>query len=190
VHPDAKKIADHMKDFGLCLLGKAIVDVTFSEMMNPYGHAMGVTSCAHAAEIIIKARIAQEHPLLIFSKLPKPDPIPGSLLGLNELLTEGRTLTYNELPDALWAATGYRIPLLKQFNDFGRLRNTIVHVGSPDDKTLSEKTLRFAFKVLEPMIYHFWKSDILEYIGEYDPDADEYVFEALKDCKIRFKKRK
>jgi len=57
-------------------------------------------TCANAAEIIIKARIAEEHPLLIFNKLPKPTVRDGGLLGVGELLNEGRTLMYSELPDA------------------------------------------------------------------------------------------
>src|ERR1700730_15763732 len=127
MHPDTRKIATHMKDFGLALLGRSIKDVTFAEMLNPYAHAMGVVTCAHAAEIIIKARISEEHPLLIFTKLPKPDPT--ELLDIGALMSEGRTLTYEDLPATLWAATGYRIAHLEQFRDFGRLRNTITHLA-------------------------------------------------------------
>ena len=173
-------------DFGLCLLGKSIVDVTFAEMLNPYGHAMGAMTCAIAAEIIIKARIAEEHPLLIFNKLPKITAKNGGLLGIDELLNEGRTLMYSELPDALWATTGYRIKNLQQFNDFGKIRNTITHLAVPN-LNLSKETLRFAFQVMKPVISDFWKSDIFDYIGRYDPDADEYVHEQLKGYKINLK---
>jgi hypothetical protein len=177
-----------MKDFGLCLLGRSVVDVAFAEIMNPYSHAMGAIRCAHAAEIIIKARIAEEHPLLIFAKLPKADPESNDLLGVAELLDEGKTLMYNELPDALWAATGYRIPDLKHFQDFGKTRNKLTHLAIPPAVDLSGETLRFAFQVMQPMINDFWKSDIFEYIGQYDPDANEdgYIFELLENYKISF----
>ena len=173
-----------MRDFGMCLLGKSIVDATFAEMQNPYGHAIGAMTCANAAEIIIKARIAEEHPLLIFNKLPKPTAKDGGLLGIDSLFYEGRTLMYGELPDALWATTGYRIKNLKQFKDFGKIRNNITHLGVPG-LNLSKETLRFAFQVMNPMIIDFWKSDIFDSICEYDPDAEEYVREQLKGYKIK-----
>lgn len=138
-----------MKDFGLALLGRSIKDVTFAEILNPYVHAMSVVTCAHAAEIIIKARMAEEHPLLIFNKLPKPDPT--ALLDIGALMTEGRTLAYEDLPAALWAATGYRIAELELFKEFGKLRNTITHLAVPD-MDLDETVYRFAFQVVEPMI--------------------------------------
>ncbi|MFZ0818171.1 MAG: hypothetical protein WAM78_21775 [Candidatus Sulfotelmatobacter sp.] len=188
MHPDTRQIAEHMKDFGLCLLGRSVVDVAFAEIMNPYSHAMGAIRCAHAAEIIIKARIAEEHPLLIFAKLPKPTPESNDLLSINELLDEGRTLMYNELPDALWAATGYRIPDLKRFQDFGKRRNMLTHLAVPPEVDLPRETLGFAFQVMQPMINDFWKSDIFEYIGQYDPDANEdgYIYEQLEMYKIPF----
>jgi hypothetical protein len=178
-----------MKQFGLCLLGRSIVDVVFSEMMYPFAHAMGVARCAHAGEIIIKARIAEQHPLLIFAKLPKPK--SQSLLGLRVLMAEGRTLMYNELPDVLWAVTGYRIPNRQRFESFGRLRNTITHLGVPGKTDLSKETLQFAFRVLRPMIEDFWKVDIFDYIEEYEPEIQEegYVQEQLKRYRIPLKTR-
>ena len=63
---------------------------------------------AHAAEILLKARIAQEHPLLIFSKIPKPNPEKMNLTFI-DLLENGHTLSYEKLPDRLWATTGIKI---------------------------------------------------------------------------------
>jgi hypothetical protein len=42
MNPDTRKIAGHMKEFGLHVFGRSIVDVIFSEYTNPYSHAMGV----------------------------------------------------------------------------------------------------------------------------------------------------
>jgi hypothetical protein len=186
MHPDTRGIAAHMKEFGLHLLGRSLVDVTFSEMGQPYAHAMGVARCAHAVEITIKARIAEEHPLLIFVRVPKP--APKSLLGIERLMTEGRTLTYADLPDALWATTGYQIPDIQQFQEFGRLRNTITHLVVPNFD-LCEATLRFAFQVIEPMIYDFWQSDIVEYYESY-LEEEEYLAETLQRYGISFSRRR
>jgi len=146
---------------------------------------MGVVTCAHAAEIIIKARIAEEHPLLIFTKLPKPDPT--QLLDISALMTEGRTLTYEELPAVLWAATGYRVAKLEQFTDFGRLRNTITHLAVPETD-LSGSVYRFAFQVVEPMIRDFWKTDIIACYEDFG-EEEEYVLEQLTRHKIAFTRK-
>ena len=178
-----------MQDFGLALLGRAIVNVTFSEAGNPYAHAMGVVHAAHAAEIILKARIAEEHPLLIFTKLPKPDLQSKSVLSPARLLAEGRTLSYEELPDALWSATGYRLRKQPEFYAFGKLRNTITHLAVPQDDFLADKTFRFCFQVIAPAIWNFWKADIFDKIGEYDDGAEEYVVKQLKRHKIFLRTR-
>ena len=69
MHPDTREVAAHMKELGLTVLGRAIHDSTFSETMRPFAHGLAVVHAAHGAEIVLKARIAQEHPLL----LPKED---------------------------------------------------------------------------------------------------------------------
>lgn len=48
-----------MREFGLAILGRAVYDLTFSEMMAPFKHSMAVGLAAQGAEISIKARIAQ-----------------------------------------------------------------------------------------------------------------------------------
>jgi hypothetical protein len=52
-------ISEHMRDFGLSILARGIVDATFAEYANPYAHAVSIAICSQAAEILIKARIAQ-----------------------------------------------------------------------------------------------------------------------------------
>jgi len=90
MHPDTRNIAGSMKDFGLHILGRAIVDATFNEMMKPFAHPLAIVHAAHGAEIVLKARIAQEHPLLIFENLPKSRSTQGDLT-ITELLDCGRT---------------------------------------------------------------------------------------------------
>jgi hypothetical protein len=172
-----------MRDFGLHVLGKSIVDATFAEIANPYAHAMSVVRCAHASELVIKARIAEEHPLLILERLPKPTDNNQSL-GIDALLSDGRTIGYNDLPTALWAATGHTIEPEQDFQRFGRLRNTIMHLAVPD-VDLAFETLNFTFTIIEPLVQRFWNTDILHFVSEYDPDCEEYLVERLADYKIR-----
>ncbi len=189
MHPDTRKIVSHMEEFGLHVFGRAIVDVVFSEMTNPYAHAMGVVRCAHAAELLIKAIIAEEHPLLIFEKLPKPKGQGDKKLDIDALLNDGRTVMYNDLPDALWAATGYRIYNIERFKTFGKLRNAITHF-SVSNADLSTETILFVFQVVEPLVREFWNLDVVKYLEEYDCDCEEYLIEQLKHLGIQFARHK
>ena len=177
-----------MREFGLHLMGKAVRDATFSEILAPFAHAMAVTIAAQAAEIIIKARIAQEHPLLIFSKLPRPDHDSPDPLNVEDLLSTGRSLQFSELGDVLWACTGLRIPNLQQFGEFGAIRNAIVHFAVPE-MDLSDLTLRFAFQIVQPMISEFWGASLLDYCSQYDDDMEIYLTERLNDIGLQMPDR-
>ncbi len=84
----------NMRRIGMLLFRDAFMEALRNQQLLCVVHA------AHAAEILLKARIAQEHPLLIFSKLPKSLPTKDALT-LIDLLENGRTLSYDELPDQL-----------------------------------------------------------------------------------------
>lgn len=161
MHPYTKQVANHMKDFGFHILGRAIYDATFNEMMKPFSHTLSVVHAAHGAEILIKARIAQEHPLLIFSSYPKSKTTTSNL-SVKELFQHGRTLLYSELPEALWAATGYRIKQVDEFLKFGALRNGLVHFAAPEFDAAAE-TLKFVFEVIDPIVRDFWDKTFVEY---------------------------
>ena len=184
MNKDTKNMVPHMREYGLYVLGQSLEHATFVEMGNPYFHAIATVQAAQAAEIIIKARIAQEHPLLIFSSLPKTSPDDNKLLDINELLIKGRTYTYFELPDILWATTGYRIKNADLYLEFGKLRNILQHLLRPPDEELDIKTLMFVFKVLEPMINEFWNDTCINYIGLLGEETHIYLKERLDDLDI------
>src|SRR5205085_10512721 len=119
--PDLKlELTEHMKDFGLHMIARGIVNATFTEQLNPYAHAMSIVHVAHGTEIIFKARITEEHPLLIFSKVPKSSQLVNDSLAILDLLEEGQTFMYSELPERLWACTGYKLPNVDLYNKFGK----------------------------------------------------------------------
>lgn len=180
------ELVDHMKDFGLHMIGKGLVNGTFSEILNPYSHAMSIVHIAHGTEIIIKARIAEEHPLLIFSKLPKSTVSIDNKLGIIDLLEKGQTIMYSELEERLWAVTGYRIPNRELFNFFGKVRNQIIHLAVPNED-LSDLSLKFGYGLIEQMVNEWWDITLLEYAENYDDAYLEYVFEQLERLKINTK---
>jgi hypothetical protein len=177
-HPE---LAEHMQHFGLKLLGHALEHACFFSPMNQYWQAFGVLHAAQAAEILIKSCIAKEHTLLIFSKIPVRKGPNDAFLSLDKLFDEGKTLTYSELPDILWASTGYAIEDLQLYKQFGELRNKIQHLGVPDID-LSESTLLFIIKVIEPLLQHFWQTSVLDNLE--DDDNLPYICKALVEYQI------
>ena len=171
-------MANQMKDFGLSMVAKGIVNATFSEQENPYSHAMGLVHVANGFEILIKAKIVEEHPLLVFNKIPKETHISDGNIKFEDLLEHGQTIMYSELPERLWATTGYKIEPLNLYNECGKTRNQIIHFAIPQI-ALNDLTLQFTFKVIEKAINDWWDITILEYAQDYDSEYLHYVFEQL-----------
>jgi len=152
-----KNVPKNMRLTGMFLFRDAFLESINSN--NP----MCVVHTAHAAEILLKARIAQEHPLLIFSKLPKSDPTKNTLT-LIDLLETGRTLSYEELPEQLWATTGIKIEQISRYKEFGRLRNQIVHFSMANAKDLDILALGYSLEVLDPLVESFWGKSVIDFI--------------------------
>ncbi len=60
-----KNVANNMLELGLGALTHANRHAAYQDPVNDKWGELSVLQAAHAAEILIKARIAQEHPLLI-----------------------------------------------------------------------------------------------------------------------------
>ena len=182
MHPDTYTLPTHMRQLGLTMLGRAVHHAVFMDMVNPYYDAIGVLHAAQAAEVILKACIAAQHPLLIFSKLPKPAAEEEGHLDIERLMKHGRTLQFAELPSTLWATTGFRIPNESLFRDFGELRNTIQHLGVPS-ADLSRQTLEFIIGVVDPVIQEFWATNIFHHVVF---DEIEYLIDVLERRDIEY----
>ena len=184
VNPALKGIWEHIRDLGLGALAHAHRHAAYAAMENPRWPELSVLQAAHAAELLIKARIAQEHPLLIFEQLPRFTQASGASLDLQDLFKQGRTFQWSDLPDRLWAATGISIPNKATFDSFGKLRNGIQHFGPVPGHDAGEETLRFVFSVIDPFINECWGL----FAVDYDEDDEPYVYfvQALVSRKILF----
>lgn len=180
---DKFRMASQMRDFGLYTVARGVVNCTYSEQGNPYSHAMGLVQVANGFEVLIKAKIVEEHPLLIFSKVPKNIHVKGDNMSMSHLLEHGQTIMYSELPDRLWAATGCKIKDIGLFKKFGEIRNQIIHFSIPEE-AIDELTLKFTFEVIESAVNDWWGTTILEFAEEYDDEYCMYVFEQLKRLNI------
>lgn len=181
---ELKDVHEHMIRLGLGALAHANWHAHYSSMDNDMWTELSVLQAAHAAEILIKARIAQEHPLLIFEKLPKNDRTNGGILSFHDLIEKGRTYQYADLPDRLWATTGVSLPNKESFIEFGYLRNSIQHFSTPTRNNLSQETIEYIFSVIDPFIHDCWGVCAIDYCE--DPNAQEYFIPGIISREILF----
>ncbi|KPQ32814.1 MAG: hypothetical protein HLUCCA11_20465 [Phormidesmis priestleyi Ana] len=118
-----KDVSKNMRMAGMMLFQDSLLEALSRNRLRCIVHM------AQGAEILLKARIADEHPLLIFSKVPNRK-ANQTQLSLIDLLEKGRTLSYSELPDQLWAVTETPIPNIDAYQEFGKLRNQIIHFST------------------------------------------------------------
>ena len=193
------EVANHIKELGLAMLSHSLrhslqecfVNSDLTSCMD----CLGVLQAAHACEILIKARIAQENPLLIFSKLPKSN---DGNLNFESLAKTGKTFQYSELPEKLKATTGYKIKDKERFRSFGELRNTIQHFAVPENRDLTQETIEFIFCVIEPLINESWGLYATDFYVEnpidtlgifppnYDYEPHNDIFNILLKADISF----
>ncbi len=186
---DVKGISSHMLEIGLGALAHANWHSNFASFMNDHWPELSVLQAAHAAELLVKARIAEEHPLLVFERLPTFKKNKGALqnkgaLDLSRLVEEGRAVGYLDLPAQLWATTGMALPAVDQYEDFGRLRNSIQHFVPPPGRDLNRDTAEFIFGVVDPFINECWGLFAIDF--NEDDEPFKYVVENLVRKEIVF----
>ena len=188
MNPELKDVSHHIFELGVGILSQAQRNNFYTD----YGYEVrlsedvfAVMQAAQAAELIIKAAIAENHPLLIFSNLPKSHTVKGEYLSLDDLFENAKTIQYSELPERLWSTTGYKIEELGIYNSFGKLRNCIQHFGVPQE-ALSTKTANFIYKVIDPILEHFWGEYAVDYVDLYDHENDIFELLAARNIKIRY----
>lgn len=193
MHENLREVAEYMQRFGRSSLAHALsMMVGAVDASSDYGYnssELAVLHAAHAAEILIKSRIAEEHPLLIFSTIPKSTK-SDDLLDIKALFEDGKTINYAQLPERLWATTGYKLRHSKDYQDFGKLRNNIQHFApSKSSRELKQATLHFIFHVLDTFIAETWEDGYAITCFEYPDHTDEQdeLFKMLFFWEIPFR---
>ena len=184
MNPALGGIWEHMRELGLGALAHANRHAAYLAIENDKWPELSVLQAAHAAELLIKARIAEEHPLLIFEQLPRIAKASCPQLELADLFKMGRTFQWADLPDRLWAVTGVLIPNREEFDAFGKLRNSIQHFSHDPSLDASDETLAFVFDAIDPFINSCWGL----YAIDYDEDSApyEYLTSTLVRREIKF----
>lgn len=176
-----KDVPRNMRKTGMLLFRDAFMEACHGEKLLCVVHA------AHAAEILLKARIAQKDPLLMFSKLPTRPKESNDALSLIELIENGHTLSYKQLPNKLLETTGIKIERLEQYQEFGRIRNQIIHLSIPNSKkALDELTLLYSLELLDPLVESFWGRSVFDFIkNDYFYDRDGFLSSGLLEERIK-----
>ena len=190
-----KSIPGDMRDLGLA----ALSHVNRIETQIDKWAELSVLQVAHAMEILIKARIAEEHPLLIFDKFPKPTKNSSNEitdeLTISKLSEKGHTIEWSSLLETLWATNNVKSINITEFNKFGEIRNSIQHFGIPPTSTpVSYLTsLEFIYKVIDPFIYECWGLYAIDYCQDYNSENDDnseywnYIRKYLLNSEIKFR---
>lgn len=172
MHPQLEGMADRMRNLGLGALQHALRLSMYGPHQNHYAGDLSVLNAAHAAEILIKARIAEDDPLRIFRKVPKSKQAVD--LDLGDLAVGGETVGYAKLPDLLLEATGAELPDRPLYESFGKLRNAIQHFAPPDESPHVE-TLKFVFGVLDRFINQEWGLFAIDFNEEYGDHYEDVL---------------
>lgn len=183
---------DALRDIPDRILGLATAALTQANMhaafMDPglaHWPQMSVLNAAHVGELFLKAIIAEEHPLLIFKDLVSLDDSRTDELGLETLLTRGRTHDFEKLPQVLWATTGIRIPNPECFELLRRARNAIQHFCAPDIRDLSALSLEFIYTIIDPLIVERFGLYAIEFHEDHSVGYD-YLVSTLLKRQLRF----
>ncbi|HCG7142079.1 TPA: hypothetical protein NJ357_004477 [Vibrio parahaemolyticus] len=174
MHENLKKVPEHLMNLGVGMLSQAQKNALYTGRGSYLDEgAFAVLQAAQSAEMLIKSAIAKEHPLLIISKVPTSGSVNGELLSIEHIFEKGETIKYSDLPEKLWAATGYKLQNQNDFKCFGKLRNTIQHFAVPSDRDLRCETIQFIYKVIDPLLGHFWNMTALNFFDIADCPMDD-----------------
>lgn len=170
-----------MLDLGLAALSHANRHSIYHDPINEKRECLSVIQAAHAAEIIIKARISQDNPLAIFKNKVK---IPEDIT-IEKLFEEERTIQWSELPKILKEISGISVPDEDCFKKFGYLRNWIQHFGNiPQEIDASFEARKFIYSVIDPFINTCWGLCAVDFDEDYD--SAENLPEILINSQILF----
>lgn len=179
MHSDLKDIPNRILSVALGALTQANQHAVYYDPGMDHWHDMSVLNAATAGELLIKAVIAKEHPLLIFRDLFQLDDPNNSDLTIEHIVSHGKTYGLEHLPKLLWVVTGERIPDPESFEKLRKARNAIQHFVSPAEEDLRRLVLEFIYKNVDPFLYRHFNRCAVEFHEDVDIGYDYVV-----DCVI------
>lgn len=181
MHSSLEDLPEKILNLSLMSLRRANTDIVYYDPRNTYREFLAPLSAAHAGELLLKAIIAKEHPLLIFDGYFEKN--SDDEIDLDWLLSRGKTHNFSKLPNVMWAASGTRLPDPLSFKKLGETRNKIQHFTIPEMEDLRSVASEFIYKNIDPLL----KDTFGHYACLYHEDEfDDYVVEYLVRTETRF----
>ena len=185
MHPALQEIPSRIFRLAEGALAQANTHAVYMDPGKEYWDFISVINAGHAGELFIKAVIAKEHPLLIFRDLFLLDDEASDSLNIEDLITRVKTYELNNLPQILWATTGYRIKEIKCFERHRKARNAIQHFCDPDKIDLRSLSLEFIYKIIDPLVAQYFGICAIAY--HEDPSVSyDYVVAQLLRSELKF----
>lgn len=153
-----RRFIEHVKEFSIHVLSKAIRGLTFSEYGDPFAHAFAVIQAAHAAELVLKAKLLELDPTSIFN-FKRDDSSRYEKDFFLLLQKNEKSLNYSVLPRKL-ESLGLKLDNVDKYYEFGILRNKVAHLYVPN-VAIDKLTLEFALHT-DAWAYSFWNMSALE----------------------------
>lgn len=188
-HPSLRQMPEQIFNLGLSALSEMNYKCTFGSGpgadLDHYDYYCAIHAM-HAAELLLKAIIALEHPLLIFSNTEKiSNPNDGTNdLSIERLLEKGITHDASKIPTILWAACDKTFDITN-FEKIRKYRNKIQHFSVPDnEKNVKGDCLRLLHEDIGRILKDTIGINTIYYIP--DEDQWDYFFAALIRYEIKF----
>lgn len=181
MHHSLRGISARILGLAIDALTRANTDAVFLDRGKEHRRSLAPLAAAHAGELLLKAMIAKEHPLLLFKNIGEK--ITNDEIDLNWLLKNGRTHDFCRLPSVLWATSGILVPDLESYKRIAELRNQVQHFVDVRDTNIQLECLRFIYSNLDPMLRDHFGLTACQY---HEDEFDDYVIGALLSHRIKF----
>ncbi|MEM1237772.1 MAG: hypothetical protein AAGI10_12430 [Pseudomonadota bacterium] len=181
MHPSLVGLSDKILGLATDALRRANTDAVFFDPGMEHRQTLAPLAAAHAGELVLKALIAREHPLLLFKNLGEKS--TNDEINLDWLLAHGRTHDFSRLPSVLWASAGIELPNLDSFKRIAKRRNQVQHFLDNSQGDVQQECLDFIYGNLDPLLDEHFGLCACEYHEDQFPD---YVIGCLLAHEIRF----
>jgi hypothetical protein len=181
MHESLKEIRTRILNLETDALTRANTDAAYFDPDKQHRISLAPLAAAHAGELLLKALIAKEHPLLLFKNISEKT--TDDEIDLDWLVRNGRTHDFSRLPSVLWAATGINIPDIGSFQRIAALRNQVQHFVDERESDVRLECLNFIYSNIDPLLHEHFGLTACSY---HEDEFHDYVMGCLLSCEIKF----
>lgn len=181
MHESLEDISDRILNLATGALKRANTDAVYFDPGMEHRQSLAPLAAAHAGELVLKALIAREHPLLLFSNIGEKT--TDNEIDLDWLLKNGRTHDFSKLPSVLWATSGIKVPNIESYRRIAAIRNQIQHFVDDRDVNVQYDCLQFIYSIIDPLLHKHFGIIACEF---HEDEFHDYVIGCLLSHQIKF----